>query len=73
MEHLREDSVTPPSADARAAVEQARRLACALEGLLATLAEGTTTELERVDVRIAGAIARSLCDQLGVLQRPRAA
>ncbi len=73
MEQLRDEAATHVAANPRDALEQACRLACTLEGLLASIAEAMTTELERVDVRIAGAIAGSLSDQLGVLRRSRAA
>ena len=57
------------TADPKVVLGQARQLAHRLEGLLASAAESMPTELERIDVRIAVALAGSLFDQLEALMR----
>jgi len=73
MNELHEVSATRAEVHAQEALDEACRLAHALEALLASTAQAMPTELERIDVRIAEALAGSLSDQLVSLARSRMA
>lgn len=70
MNELHEVSAPCTEVRPKDALDEACRLAHALEELLASAAQAMPTELERMDVRIAEALAGSLSDQLVALAHP---
>lgn len=73
MNDLHAVSATRAEVYPKDALDEACRLAHALEALLASTAQAMPTELERIDVRIAEALAGSLSDQLVALVRSHVA